>query len=430
VHQLAIKVYWAPSNIENFDAGSLFRHNRVTELPMVERKLGIWIGVLVALMVLIVTWALLQHPANAPALVTINASAKDQLSSAPSATPVTHASNAAKPSSLWVRPPATIAARHHRRGGFGWILKQLGANERLLDRLADEDVVAVLIELKALAAAGDPAAINILGQIAYRACYLGRNAEVLDGYEASQVAIAKELPPVDADWVDAALHEDIAYDKRVKAACDEVISVDQVLDWVEGRAKQGDGASLWLLSTSTGNLAEQQRLLREAAATGFAEAQYELAWIIVAGQQGAAGSGADEANLADLLRQSAEPLATAETELAVCEYHGCNGLPTDVYSAVAHAREAARRGSIDGILEIGPHLPASQIDSDEVAAWNLVHASLEQRGCGGNGFSVQWMKTTTAVLNSNVVTPHARTLADQFWSDYSEQIMTNLGCGP
>jgi hypothetical protein len=82
------------------------------------------------------------------------------------------------------------------------------------------------------------------------------------------------------------------------------------------------------------------------------------------------------------------------------------------------------------MLSIGPHLPASQIDPNEVAAWNLVNASLQLQGCVGNGFSVQWMKTTTATLASIIITPQVRALADQYWQTFGAQIMTNLGCTP
>ena len=38
------------------------------------------------------------------------------------------------------RPSANTASRNDRRSGFAWILRQLGASEELLDRLADGDL--------------------------------------------------------------------------------------------------------------------------------------------------------------------------------------------------------------------------------------------------------------------------------------------------
>lgn len=299
-----------------------------------------------------------------------------------------------------------------------------------MDRLVDGDLLAVLTEVKTQAQAGDPSAISILGEIAHQQCYLGRSPEALDQYAAAQLANAQALPSTDAEWFRTSLQEDVEYDKRIQSVCKQLIDVDQALSWVDARARQGDGASLWLMSMSGNNLAEMQRRLRDAAAAGFPEAQFELAWAIIAGQRGAAGIGSDAVNAGDLLRQSAERLPRAEAELAMCEYSGCPGIALDLDSAITHAREASQRGSIDALISLGPHLSAGQMDPNEVSAWNLVHAALEQQGCVGNGFSVKSIKAVTSTLMSPNITANARTLADQYWQDYGAQIMTNLGCSP
>lgn len=396
---------------------------------MVARRIRIAIGALAMLLILIGVWAALRHHARPFAGASRNSPIKDQTWDGAAAKRAETSSKATKVSSLWVRPSAGLAAHNYRRQGFAWILTQLGANERLLNQLVDGNVVAALTEIKARAQAGDPSAINILGEIAHQQCHLGRDATVLDGYEASQIALAKGLPAYDAEWIDAALSEDVAYDKKVKAACNDVVDVDQALQWVESLAKRGDGASLWLLSMSSSNLAESQRLLREAAASGFPEAQFELAWAIIGGQQGAAGAGVDAVNAGELLRQAADQLPRADAELAICEYTGCGGVAVDVDAAIQHAREAAQRGAIDAMLAIGPHLSAGQVDPNEVMAWGLVQASLLQQGCGNNGFGVREMKSTLSALNANNITAQARALAEQYWTDHGAQIIANLGCG-
>jgi TPR repeat protein len=117
-------------------------------------------------------------------------------------------------------------------------------------------------------------------------------------------------------------------------------------------------------------------------------------------------------------------------QLAVCEYYGCPGVPPDLDAAVTHAREAAQRGSIDGLVAVGPHLAPSQMKPDEVAAWTIVNASLQLRGCDGSGFSVQWMQRTSATLAAPNISAGTRALADQYWQQYGAQMMANLGCGP
>jgi len=51
-------------------------------------------------------------------------------------------------SKLWGRPAPDVAARNSRRSGFAWILRQLGATEDQLNRLANLDIAGVLSELK------------------------------------------------------------------------------------------------------------------------------------------------------------------------------------------------------------------------------------------------------------------------------------------
>jgi hypothetical protein len=330
-------------------------------------------------------------------------------------------------SDLWTRPSPEVASRNYRRHGFAWILRQLGASEEQLNRLANLDIAGVLAELKQKAQAGDAASINILGEIAYQNCYLGRDDATVEGYVASQIRDAQVVPAIDAPWFTEVMQDDEVFYKKVHSACEHV-DQDQAMSWVRARADQGDGASLWLLYLAAGNMTEMQRRLRDAAAAGFPQAQFELAWAILGGQEGAAGSGADKVNAGDMLKQSQGQLATSEQALAFCEYSGCDGVAVDVDAAIKHAREAAQRGAIAAMLTIGPQLPAGQLSPDEVKAWGLVQASLLQRGCGGNGFSVREMKSILSTLNANNILAQARVLAEQYWQEYGAQMMSNIGC--
>lgn len=327
------------------------------------------------------------------------------------------------------RPSANTASHNVRRSGLAWILRQLGASEKLLDRLADGDLVASLTELKQQAASGDATAINILGFIAYEKCYLARSEEQISGYEAAQLTSAKLLAPDDAAWFGTALQQTDIHDRQFTLVCSQLLDQDQVLSWVSGRAAQGDGASLWLLSLASSNLAESQQRLRDAAAAGFPQAQFELAWAILSGQQRAAGSGPNAVTAEDLLRQAADQLPIAEANLSLCEYSGCEGLAPDITAALTHARDAAQKGTIDAIIALGPRLPTGQISPDELAAWNLVYALLQQNGCSVSGLTVVWMKSTTATLAATNISSSALVLADQYWRNYRTQMMANLGCG-
>ncbi len=358
--------------------------------------------------------------AGIPAPVESRASSSTLATTRPKVAPI---------SSLWARPDPKLAARNYRRQGFAWILRQLGVSEQLLDQLADGDVVAVLQELKSRAESGDTKAINILGEIAYQQCTLGRSADTLDAVEAERLQEARRLPEVDADWMSTALREDVAFDKSVKAACSQVVDQAQVMQWVSAEAARGDAASEWLMSRYADNLREEQQGLRNAAAGGFPEAQFELGWAIVSGQSGAAGASADAVDLGNVLRQAAATLPNSQGTLARCEYFGCPGVAPDVTAAVTDAVAAAERGAIDAVVSLGPHLTAAQLDPDAVSAWGLVRAALSQQGCVGTGFSERSMKAVTATLNAGNITDKARALAEQYWQQYGAQIKDNLGCG-
>jgi len=285
-------------------------------------------------------------------------------------------------SDLWTRPDAKVASRNGRRHGFAWILRQLGATEDQLNRLAALDIAGVLAELQQKAQAGDAASINILGEIALQNCYLGRDDATVESYVASQIRDVQAVPAIDASWFTEVLRDEEDFYKKVHAACAQV-DVDGAMSLVKAQAEKGDGASLWLVFRDANNMTEMQQRLREAAAAGFPQAQFELAWAIIGGQEGAAGTGVGNVRAGDMLKESIEQLPRSETQLAVCEYSGCDGVAVDVNAAIKHAREAAQRGSPDAILSIGPHVPAGQLDPNEVTAWSLVQASLQQRGCGG-----------------------------------------------
>ena len=337
-------------------------------------------------------------------------------------------SNTLSQGSSLARPPAAVASRNDRRSGFAWILRQFGASESLLDRFADEDLAPLLTELKERAAGGDPSAVNILGWVSYQRCSLGRNEEQISGYEKRQLSEAGALPADEAAWVVTVVHSWGEYDRKFASVCAQLIDSAQISAWVLGQAERGDAASRWLLSQQAGNVLAADRLLRDAATGGFPQAQFELARGILWKQKGTAASDPTALSAMTLLCEAADSLPAAEANLAVCEYRGCKGAAPDISAALTHAREAANNGNVDALLEIGPHLSAGQVSPDEVAAWTVIRASLQQRGCGVSGVSVGWMKFNSEALSTAGAFPGALKLASQIWEDHGRQMMTSLGC--
>lgn len=328
---------------------------------------------------------------------------------------------------LWTRPSAKVAARNLRLTGFVMTLRRLGASDAIAKRLADGDIRGVVTELKRQAEHGDRAAANMLAYMSGLPCRFAKGNQDISGFQAAQLRDAQALPAQDAEFLNTVTYERVAYNKEFASVCDQDIDSKAVNDLVTKSAAQGDGASLWVLGFTRDKEIRQQRT-DEAAAAGFAIAQYELATGITSGFWQAVGGSVPTEDAGDLLRAAAVDLPNAESQLAICEFTGCPGIPPDIPSAVSHAREAAQRGSIDAMLQIGPQLPQSQIDPDEVSAWSLLDAALEQQGCAGMGFSVGLIKSISATLNSPTITINTRNLANEYWQEYGEQMLAQLGC--
>jgi TPR repeat protein len=329
------------------------------------------------------------------------------------------ASAATKPAAIttldfWTRPPAKVAARRLRRTRFAE-LRRLGASEQLVDRLTDGDALAVVAELKESAQRGDPFAANMLADLLHSFC----------PFAAPGVQEAQSLPGQDADWLNAALQERIAFNKLFWAAC-QSIDQKEVDGWVAKLAEQGNGASLWLSSVGRSPAAAKLKLA-EAADAGYPEAQAAMAQILTHPPPDLPRGGPDDGE-DNLFKKAAVSLPYAESALAVCEFSGCPGIAIDIPAAVSHAREAAQRGAFEAMIEIGPQLQASVIDPTEVAAWNLVVTVLAQQGCSYGAFSFPLIAAATNTMTAKKSFDKARALADQYWRDYGAQIMSTIGC--
>jgi hypothetical protein len=328
----------------------------------------------------------------------------------------------------WTRPSAKVATRNLRRARFA-LLRGFGASEKLVNRLTDGDILAVIQELKQQAQRGDAAAANVLEYMAYSTCgFAAVNGEGSPS-QAQQLLDARALPLQDVEWIRAAIQVKNTYDKQMVAACQQAVDKKEIEVWVTSSANQGNGASLWLLSrySSSQSSAFKQQKLMDAADAGYPEAQTFLAQGLMNGTAHLPAGIADD-SAGNLLKVAADSLPNAESLLAVCEFKGCPGIAVDIPSAAAHAREAAQKGSFDAIVQIGPQLPASQMDPDEVTAWNLAGAMLSQQGCSYGGLSVQWLTSASNALTSNDTSDKARSLAEQYWQEYGAQMMASIGC--
>jgi hypothetical protein len=332
---------------------------------------------------------------------------------------------------LWARPAPAVAARNIRRCGIGASLAPMGASSGIIERLSNGDLTGVFSQLKAQAQAGDASAANQLDYIAHFTCgFAGINGPQSD-FQASLLLDSNALPPADSDWFRAVLEDRNAFNQQLVNICQQSLDKSEIDTWVTAAAARGDPAShysLWMFGgTNVGKLGDAQ--LRAAALGGYPWAQFSLGsrtvtedspWIITGGE------ASDHPG--DLLRAAAQAIPAAEGQLARCEFTGCEYIAQDIPAAVADARSAAQQGSIDAMLAIGPQLQASQIDPDEVQAWQLINAGLQLQGYEGINIDVRMIRSASAVRNSPTVTPKARALADQYWQQFGAKILSGLGC--
>ncbi len=342
--------------------------------------------------------------------------------------PLRSMASATSPFPWLARAPPAAAQRHGERVGFAWILRQFGASEATLDRVAQGDLKGLMTDLKRQASTGDATAINTLGWVAGRCARL-RQSDVLDSYDAKQRLDAQTLPQTGATWLTSLIDHDEAREHEMEAACASQINQDEIATMLGDRADQGDASSLWLLSESAGNVFDLRTLLREAAAAGFPEAQYELALQLLGSKDPQWHLPGDPAPM-DLLREAAAQLPDARANLALCELRGCDGSTPDLTAAVSDARSAAQLGQPAAMLSLSTTLPTGALDPNEGAAWELFATTLEQQGCRVDNHYVAWLKGINTALSSPAMTPQVQALASQYWQSYGAAAEAQLGCGP
>jgi TPR repeat protein len=306
----------------------------------------------------------------------------------------------------------------------------MGATPDIIERLSAGDIASAFSDLKAQARAGDASAANQLDYVAHFVClFAGINGPQSD-FQASQLLDSNSLPPADRDWFRAVLNDRNAFKQQLVSSCQPSLDKSEIDTWVTAAAARGDPASeysLWMFG-GTNIRSHNDEYLRAAAVGGFPWAQFSLGGRTVGPDGPGMITGGDSSDHpGDLLRAAAQTIPFAESELARCEFTGCEYIAQDIPAAVVEARSAAEQGSVDAILAIGPQLQASQIDPDEVQAWQLIDAALRLQGYAGN-IDVRMIKSASAVLNSPTVTAKARALANQYWQQFSAKILFGLGC--
>jgi TPR repeat protein len=313
---------------------------------------------------------------------------------------------------------------------MGATLAPMGAGTDSIERLSNGDIAGAFSQLKAQARAGDASAANQLDYIAHFICGFAALDGPQSDFQASELLDSNSLPPADGDWFRAVLKDRNAFKEQLVSNCRQSLDKNEIDAWVTAAAARGDPASeysLWMFGgTNIRRLSDEH--LRAAALGGYPWAQFTLGSRTSGETPGMITGGEASDHPGDLLRAAAQSIPAAQGQLAGCEFTGCDYIAQDIPAAVAGARAAAEQGSIDAMLAIGPLLQASQIDPDEVRAWQLIKAALQLQGYEGLNINVELIRAAAAVLNSPTVTPKARAIAEQHWHQFGAKMLSGLGC--
>jgi hypothetical protein len=330
------------------------------------------------------------------------------------------------PGALPPRPQASVLHRNLERASFQWIFRRLGATDAQLSWIADGQFAELIGDLRSSVESGDARATAVLGWLAER-CRLLRGAEQQASWRQFNAARLQTLAAADlADYREVATRQD-QWEQSFREACASQVDQDYVDRHLEEMAMRQDGASLWLLSRRSNNYAVGIRLIAEAAATGFAQAQYEFARSLLMDPD-ARKVVTEALSPVTLLTGAAATVPEAQAELAQCLFDGCDLREPDHEAALQTAREAAAAGEPDAVFFLASRLSIGTLPADEVAAWRLFKSTLAAQGCYGDEDAAFGLEPRGSSAPAPLPSAAARTLAVKFWQRYGMQAAARLGC--
>jgi hypothetical protein len=332
----------------------------------------------------------------------------------------------ASPAALPARPQPPVLHRNLERASFQWIFRRLGATDAQLTWIADGQFSELIRDLRPRVESDDARAIAVFGWLAER-CRLLRNADQQTSWRESNSLRLQQLAAADrADYLEVVALED-QWERSFREACESQIEQDYVDRRLEAMAAEQDGASLWLLSRRSNNYAGLVRLMADAAAAGFGQAQYEFARSLIMDPD-ARKVVIEAPSPVALLRQAAPTVPEAKVELAQCLFDGCDQSEPDHEAALQTAREAAQAGEPDAVFFLGSRMSIGALPADEVAAWRLFKSTLAAQGCYGDEDAAFGLELRGSSAPPPVPSAAARSLATMFWQLYGAQAAARLGC--
>jgi hypothetical protein len=292
--------------------------------------------------------------------------------------------------------------------------------------------------LSSLAAAGDRhalAGLALLGNVG-GSCDAGKPSPTFSRYAELALARAREhgATSVALERLSAVLAEEQAgpSDDDLEACRQSALEFKQLVPATPQLTASGLGLVL-LPQGTTDNTDAQIDFDRRTLSAGDPEGQLKLAFHLLQ-----KGTPDNQAEALGLLRQAADALPAAKTELAQCLLTGCPAPAADATEGRQLLMDAARAGDwgalamLSGMTDPQVFDAASILPLPDQYAWSQLYQRLSEAGCFGTAMYVMWVDSPRRGPNPMAMSPadsaNAEAAAASLLATRLDTTRAQLGC--
>jgi hypothetical protein len=309
----------------------------------------------------------------------------------------------------------------------------LGLPPDLPEAVANGRLGSISVQLDEVAAAGNHQANFVLAELETFCDSVRANR---DRDVEPLIRDAQSLDPVDTAHVRNAAGWMTWIDEQLYVQCrDAVFDSIAIASRVDEAAAEGHAPSLWRRGLLSTDPAQSYRDVLDSALAGFLAAQLTLANYF-GSSSALLFEGQDVLGSRSLwLQQAAEQSANARAMLGECYRKGCDASAPAPARAAEQFIEAARwgvRAAHRGLSNLAEEEP-EVVSRTTAYAWRSVSRRLNEQGCYGLSYTRYYIEDAREMpaLRARLGADgqeNADRLAEQLWTQYSEQARDNLGC--
>ncbi len=311
------------------------------------------------------------------------------------------------------------------------MLAGLGVKEEVIRTLSTGAADAAIGDLNSQSAAGDKNATIALVRIQHWCSRIG-STQPTDA-QGQLARLSSVLPPERLARVAGVFAAERGYLEQARQGCGKA-----AFDYngIESRLRMavdaGDPASATEMAQFSRDPARREALLKQAADSNFAPAQYALATTrVVAVQRNI--STENVASIRLLLKQAGRSMSKAKVDLANCMALGCDGHPADTSGATAFGIDAARDGEPSAFVSMMRMPWGMRLTRQQLIAWQSFGERLNEAGCTGDGYvqsAAFYIQSLAALQNKQPpkVLEEANAQLETLWKQNGERAKREQGC--